>query len=144
MTAVQNVLDRLKGVRQTPAGWVACCPAHEDRTPSLSVGQGDDGRVLLTCHAGCDLQAIVSSLGLEMKDLFPPDVGVPRSMPVRAGLNRPRLGQTSPTGGPRKPLGIVFDSADACVRDLESKRGPSVARWKYHNPAGTVVGLAVR
>lgn len=60
------VLRRLQKVRKTgERQWTACCPAHEDRDPSLSVGEGADGRVLLTCHAGCDYEAIVAALGLE-------------------------------------------------------------------------------
>jgi hypothetical protein len=47
------------------------CPAHEDHTPSLSVHQGHDGRVLLHCHAGCAPEQIAAALGLAMRDLFP-------------------------------------------------------------------------
>lgn len=54
------------------AGYVACCPAHEDRRHSLSIGTGEDGRALLTCHAGCTLDSIVTALGIEMTALFPP------------------------------------------------------------------------
>jgi hypothetical protein len=46
------------------------CPNHDDRRPSLSVTEGDDGRVLLHCHAGCDPADVVRALGLELKDLF--------------------------------------------------------------------------
>jgi hypothetical protein len=46
------------------------CPAHEDRTPSLSVDTGNDGRVLLKCHAGCRVSDIVSGLGLTFTDLY--------------------------------------------------------------------------
>lgn len=49
---------------------VAQCPAHEDRTASLSLGAGDDGRVLLHCHAGCSTEEVVAALGLKMVDLF--------------------------------------------------------------------------
>lgn len=48
----------------------AKCPVHDDRAPSLSVSEGDDGRVLVHCHAGCDPQDVVRAMGLEMKDLF--------------------------------------------------------------------------
>jgi hypothetical protein len=48
----------------------AQCPNHDDRQPSLSVTEGDDGRVLLHCHAGCEPEEVVHALGLEMKDLF--------------------------------------------------------------------------
>jgi putative DNA primase/helicase len=48
------------------------CPAHDDRTPSLSVKEGDD-RVLLYCHAGCSPEDVVGALGLEMRDLFAGD-----------------------------------------------------------------------
>lgn len=55
-------------------GGTACCPAHEDRSPSLSWTIGDDGRVLLHCHAGCQPAAIVAALGLTLADLFVPKV----------------------------------------------------------------------
>ncbi|CAI7979448.1 4Fe-4S ferredoxin-type domain-containing protein [Frankia sp. Hr75.2] len=48
------------------------CPAHEDGSPSLSVGAGRDGRVLLTCQAGCDRAAVLDVVGLVDADLFPP------------------------------------------------------------------------
>jgi hypothetical protein len=47
------------------------CPAHKDQTPSLSVHQGQDGRVLLHCHAGCAPEQVAAALGLAMRDLFP-------------------------------------------------------------------------
>src|SRR5262249_17562014 len=46
------------------------CPAHEDRTPSLGVKEGEDGRALIKCQAGCEPEAIVKALGLSMADLF--------------------------------------------------------------------------
>lgn len=49
------------------------CPAHDDSTASLSVSEGADGRVLLHCHAGCDLDVILDRLHLEPTDLFPQD-----------------------------------------------------------------------
>jgi hypothetical protein len=58
------------GGRQTGGGWIARCPAHEDSHASLSIGEGTDRRVLLKCHAGCPVTAIVASLGLSMSDLF--------------------------------------------------------------------------
>lgn len=36
----------------------ACCPAHEDRFPSLSIKDGEGGRLLLKCFGGCDYQEI--------------------------------------------------------------------------------------
>jgi hypothetical protein len=52
-------------------GHMAACPAHDDQTPSLSVGVGDDGRILLHCFAGCEPEAIVKALDLTVADLFP-------------------------------------------------------------------------
>jgi putative DNA primase/helicase len=70
---IREVLARLKGVK--PAGdgkWSAKCSAHDDRTASLSVSRGNDGRVLLHCHAGCGVDAICSAIGITKADLFPP------------------------------------------------------------------------
>jgi len=61
----------LEGLRSGRGGHVALCPAHEDHVPSLSIGQGKDGCVLLHCWAGCDTRDIVAALGLQWSDLFP-------------------------------------------------------------------------
>lgn len=58
--------------RENGRGWDAHCPAHEDEHASLSVTTGDDGRVLLRCHAGCEARVIVEAIGLTLSDLFPP------------------------------------------------------------------------
>ncbi|MCX6539231.1 MAG: AAA family ATPase [Acidobacteria bacterium] len=70
-------LDRFLAALPRPAqqnggGWMARCPAHEDDRASLSITTGDDGRVLLKCHAGCQAAAITAAMSLELRDLFPP------------------------------------------------------------------------
>ncbi len=49
--------------------WQALCPAHTDRSPSLSIAEGQDGRVLLHCFAGCEPDAILRALGLTWADM---------------------------------------------------------------------------
>ncbi len=51
--------------------WASLCPAHDDNSPSLSISEVADGKVLLKCHAGCETEAVVEALGLTMADLFP-------------------------------------------------------------------------
>jgi putative DNA primase/helicase len=74
--SLDNVLAHLKGVRSSLRGWTACCPAHADREPSLSIGLGEQGQVLLKCFAGCSLERITEAMGLTLTDLFP-DGGSP-------------------------------------------------------------------
>ncbi len=63
-------LCQLEGVRRSGEGWIARCPSHEDHRQSLSLGVGDDGRVLVNCHAGCSPDAVCAALGLKLADLF--------------------------------------------------------------------------
>lgn len=87
----EALLDRLSGVRQRSSGqWSARCPAHDDTSPSLSVKELPDGRILLHCFAGCDIHAITSALGIDLSDLYPKPLG----HSVR-GIKRHRL--ISPT-----------------------------------------------
>ncbi|MEZ5592536.1 MAG: DNA primase [Gammaproteobacteria bacterium] len=68
-----DFLHKLEHVRQTGTNrWLARCPAHEDNSPSLAIRLTDDGRWLLHCFTGCDVNEIVSAVGLELTDLFPP------------------------------------------------------------------------
>ena len=71
---IDRVLHRLEKVKRTaPDKWIALCPAHDDKRPSLSIKQADDGRVLLKCWTGCGAAGIVNALGLSLADLFPGD-----------------------------------------------------------------------
>jgi hypothetical protein len=60
----------LELVRRSGSGWVAKCPAHDDSSPSLSICVGNEGRILIKCHAGCAVPDIVSALGFQMSVLF--------------------------------------------------------------------------
>jgi hypothetical protein len=51
--------------------WLTRCPAHDDRSPSLAISVGRDGRVLLRCWAGCRTSDILAALGLSWNALFP-------------------------------------------------------------------------
>jgi hypothetical protein len=53
------------GAKATPTGWIARCPAHEDRSPSLSISEGEGGRLLLHCHAGCTFDDILHAAAVE-------------------------------------------------------------------------------
>lgn len=70
--AVDRVLAALPGeATRTSDGWRARCPAHKDRTPSLSIAAGEGGRALVKCHAGCSTSDVMTGLGLGMADLMP-------------------------------------------------------------------------
>lgn len=69
--SVDTLLQRLTKVKGGRGHWTACCPAHEDRSPSLAVTETDDGRILLKCFGGCSVQEIVGAIGMDMTDLFP-------------------------------------------------------------------------
>lgn len=73
MTPVESLLSRLQKVKGKNGSWTACCPAHNDKGPSLAIREADDGRILLHCFAGCETLSVVQALGMDMTDLFPPD-----------------------------------------------------------------------
>ena len=66
-----EILTKLRDVTRTSSGWSASCPAHDDETPSLSIGLGDDGRALVHCFAGCTPEQVVAAVGMRMADLGP-------------------------------------------------------------------------
>lgn len=67
----KRILQRLENVRKQGKGYVACCPAHQDRSPSLSLYFHDDGRILMHCFAGCETSDVLAAIGLTMSELFP-------------------------------------------------------------------------
>ena len=61
-------LARLTGVKKSGNGWEACCPAHDDHKASLSITEGNDGRIVLYCDAGCTASAVCAARGLTLAD----------------------------------------------------------------------------
>ena len=69
INGIPHILARLQNVRETATGYIACCPAHEDHSPSLSITLTSN-RLLFHCFAGCPIEAIMQELGLSLSDLF--------------------------------------------------------------------------
>lgn len=69
---IEIVPSKLPSARQAGENqWLAKCPAHDDAKASLSIGMGDNGKVLLKCQAQCPTETVCEALGLRMSDLFP-------------------------------------------------------------------------
>jgi DNA primase len=72
MTKIQNLLHRLDRVRANGGDrWQACCPAHDDKSPSLSIKENISGKILIHCWAGCDSRDVMAAIGLTLSYLFP-------------------------------------------------------------------------
>lgn len=65
----EEIASRLHA-RPSRAGFIARCPAHEDRSPSLSIHEGQDGRTLIHCFAGCSVESVCDALKIKVSDLF--------------------------------------------------------------------------
>lgn len=104
--------------RKSGTGWTARCSGHDDKTASLSVSAGADGRVLLKCHAGCPIEDIVAALGLKLADLFPPR---PASTPPVA----PRIVATYPYTDEAGQL--LFECVRFTPKDFRQRR-PDTAK----------------
>ncbi len=116
-------------VRRSGDGWVSSCSAHEDTDPSLSVSEGDDGRCLLHCHAGCTPESVVASLGLSMRDLMPSS--------ERPASGKPRPTRNTPSRGTAEQGS--FGSVEEAIAALERTLGSCLRRWTYCSVAGDPV-----
>jgi putative DNA primase/helicase len=125
MSKLHEVLRLLKGIKQSGSQWAALCPAHDDSSPSLAISEGDDGRVLLHCHAGCDTKDVVRRIGLSMADLMPPNGA--GTKPCKHPAGRPQPG-----------------SREAALEYLVRQFGKPSHVWDYHDRNGNVAGATVR
>ena len=66
------LLSKLHKVKRASNNrWLACCPAHPDKRPSLALRELDDGQVLIHCFAGCNVEEVLHAVGLEFDALYP-------------------------------------------------------------------------
>jgi len=75
MADIQLLLSRLQGVKKIKGSdkWVALCPAHNDKTPSLSIRQLEDSRILINCWSGCGAIDVLESIDMTFQHLMPDD-----------------------------------------------------------------------
>jgi hypothetical protein len=73
-------IARRLDARKSGDSYKAICKAHEDRTPSLSIRKGRNGRTLVKCHAGCELDAVLAAVGLTKRDLFDDSLRLPAAI----------------------------------------------------------------
>lgn len=66
--SVRDIPHKFRNVRRSGDGWTAQCSAHDDTRNSLSVGDGEGGRLLLYCHAGCTYEAICEAAGIDSRE----------------------------------------------------------------------------
>lgn len=91
---LSEILPLLNNPRKTgPGRYTARCPAHDDREPSFTIRETEDGRILLHCFTGCSTSEILAALGLKISDLFPNShrsTSAARPMPTAEQLQRRR------------------------------------------------------
>ncbi len=86
MANIDNLLHSLDKVRRTGEGrWVACCPSHADKSPSLTVRWNDD-KILLHCFGGCAVDEVVGAIGLTLADLMPDSVPFEGTRPIKSKI----------------------------------------------------------
>jgi putative DNA primase/helicase len=108
----ERIAIALGGVERQdrPGSWTACCPYHDDSKPSFSITNGDGGRPLLYCHAGCDYENVVAALeqrGILIdgwQDRLPPAAPRPPPKPPERNLAAARLWREA---SPVKAGGLV-------------------------------------
>jgi len=128
---VNTVLERLEAngsrVKKQRAGYMACCPAHADHNPSLSINERTDGGALLFCHAGCDTKSVLDVLDLTFADLF--------AQP---------LTKTAANGLQRRPSDIKIVSAVNGDRRPADKKMVGTAEYVYLDENGEPLYRVVR
>ena len=109
---------------------MVCCPAHDDRNPSLSVSMADDGTCLLKCFAGCSVKEITDAVGLTMKDLFPS--GLKNGSNVRH------------SSSDRNGAGFTSSSQNGSSSKRKSTSSKVVAIYDYHDENGKLLFQVLR
>lgn len=121
--SIEEFLQRLEGVEADgKGGYMACCPAHDDKNPSMHVNVGDDGRILVKCFSGCSTRDIVSAMGLKMKDLMPAK--------EKPGKRKPKAKAAA-----KKAASVEPSFKAPKKRDF----GKLVETYQYQNESGAVV-----
>jgi hypothetical protein len=116
----EEIACALGGARKTSAGWACRCPAHDDRTPSLTLSHAEDGRLLWHCYAGCSQEDVREALETE-------------GLLIRLG-----------SGGEYQPIVPVPSGGPSPATYSHKERGQPNQLWIYHLADGSIAGAVAR
>ena len=123
---LDDLLPRLRGVRQTRNGIVALCDAHGDQHPSLSIRDGERG-LLVRCWAGCTVAEICTSLGLTVQDLFYDALSDDPQQRQAAARARDQRHQQQAAAAQQH--GRRIDALKAADYHIRSRQGMDISQW---------------
>jgi hypothetical protein len=127
---VAEILSNLESVHARGQGrWSARCPAHTDKSPSLTIAEGEKG-VLLKCWAGCSLEEITGTLGLTIKDLFFDALSTDPHQRRTAAQQRAQARAVRQAALDAE--GRRIDALREADRLIQSARGISIGKWTDH------------
>ena len=130
MTTARELVERLGG-RWSGDHGMARCPAHKDKNPSLSISEGEGGKLLFKCHSGCDQLAVLDAL--KRRGLWPEN-GAPAAP-------RPATQSTRTDSADWTPILPAPGDAPDFRAGLHK---PPAAFWDYVNAQGQVLGYVAR
>ena len=120
-------LTKALGGRWSGSSGDACCPSHEDRTPSLSISDGDGGKLLTYCHTGCPPEAVWAALV---------DRGLVEQRDDRWIQRRPQRRRQRPG----KPISEPSPNQDHAIEIWRASRNPigTLTAAYFHHRAITI------
>ena len=123
---LEELLPRFDAVHRSSRGFVARCPAHADRHPSLAVSEGERG-ILLKCWTGCSIQEVAAALGLCVRDLFFDTDLDPRA---RMEAQEHRAQQRKNQAQVDDTMGYTIDALREANYFVRSRQGLDISTWK--------------
>ncbi len=129
----ETIARKLGRARRSGSGsWTCCCPAHDDREPSLSVTDTADGKVLVHCHAGCDQATVIAAL--KARGLWP-DSTTKEQAKRENGSHPLRDDWTPILPVPHEAPKPTFD---------HPKLGNPSSKWEYRDESNDLLGYMLR
>lgn len=129
----ERIARELGGARKSGAGWVARCPAHDDRNPSLSLSERN-GKLLVHCFAGCPQDAVIDAL--RDRGLWPEPE---RREPPKTAKPKPRASKRN-QAGPIVAEYIYTNAAGNPLFRVTRHEPKDFRRWRPDGKGGWLAG----
>lgn len=136
-----RLMEMGKKVSRARDGYEAQCPGHDDRNKSLSINTGDDGRLLLNCHANCEFNEIMTAAGMGTADAFPPKNAPARANKMNGNGHPPKPPPTWPT-----ILSVAEAYRPGIAKNIECRTDEVTYKthWVYHRRDRSEHGAVMR